>query len=35
MQAIPKKAVLLILPVNAFIVLQREIEPAPFSVEFL
>jgi hypothetical protein len=35
MQAIPRKAVLLILPVNAFIVLHREIEPAPFSAIFL
>jgi hypothetical protein len=35
MQAIPKKAVILIRPVDAFIVLHREIEPAPFSVEFL
>jgi len=35
MQAIPKKAVLLILPVNAFVVLHREIELAPFSAVFL
>jgi hypothetical protein len=35
MQAIPKKAVPLILPVDAFIVLHREIEPAPFSAIFL
>jgi len=35
MQAIPKKAVLLVLPVNAFIVLHRAIELAPFSAIFL
>jgi hypothetical protein len=35
MQAIPEKAVLLILPVNTFIVLHRKIGPAPFSAIFL
>jgi len=35
MQAIPKKVVLLTLPVNAFIVLHRAIELAPFSAIFL
>jgi hypothetical protein len=30
MKAKPKIAILLVLPVNAFIVIHREVDPAPF-----